>query len=145
KCPVRLPYTCSLAVRVLLVTDLPDCNATIKDSPTGRLIDLAQLSIIGATKLSIPWFNDASVIRDPLPIDDVVNFPCVELLDDNQMGLLDFVKSANPFKVKIGERTLVENEVSLLAQTEDMVISHSPQTIILVDHTIEDELKANMG
>ncbi|GKE40431.1 hypothetical protein Tco_1463836 [Tanacetum coccineum] len=59
------------------------------------------------------------------------------------MGLLDFVKSADPFKVKIGERTLADNEVPLLEETEDMVLSPFAQPISLVDHTIEDELKAN--
>ncbi|GJV14849.1 hypothetical protein Tco_1360172 [Tanacetum coccineum] len=69
--------------------------------------------------LSIPWFNGTSVVKDPLPLDDAVDLPCVELLNENQMGLLDFVKSADPFKVKIGERTLVDNEVPLLEETED--------------------------
>ncbi|GKB09279.1 hypothetical protein Tco_0837591 [Tanacetum coccineum] len=59
------------------------------------------------------------------------------------MGLLDFVKSTDPFKVKVGERTLADNEVPLLEETEDMVISLFAQPISLVDHTIEDELKAN--
>ncbi|GKG16677.1 hypothetical protein Tco_0361634, partial [Tanacetum coccineum] len=61
------------------------------------------------------------------------------------MGLLDFVNSVDPFKVKIGERTLVENEVTLITETEDMVISPSPQTNSLVDHTIQDELNVNAG
>ncbi|GKB31129.1 hypothetical protein Tco_0870530 [Tanacetum coccineum] len=43
--------------------------------------------------------------------------------DDEEMGLLDFVQSADPFKVKTGERTLATDEFSL------------------VDHTIHDELK----
>ncbi|GJW51011.1 hypothetical protein Tco_0092362 [Tanacetum coccineum] len=64
--------------------------------------------------------------------------------DDEEMGLLDFFKSTDPFKVKIDERTLAENEVLLLEDTEEMVISPSVQTVSLVDHTIEDELKANM-
>ncbi|GJQ94815.1 hypothetical protein Tco_0005954, partial [Tanacetum coccineum] len=61
------------------------------------------------------------------------------------MGLLDFVKSTNPFKVKVGERTLANNEVPLLEETKDMVISLFAQPISLVDHTIEDELKDNAG
>ncbi|GJU44695.1 hypothetical protein Tco_1201961, partial [Tanacetum coccineum] len=116
--------------------------------------------------------------RDPLPTDDVVDLPLVELLDENctlirkypelflsvvglihsfvdtdirpnflhcddeEIGLLDFVKSADPFKVKTGERTLAQNEVPLLKETKDRVISSSAETISLVDHTIEDELKA---
>ncbi|GKB19086.1 hypothetical protein Tco_0853009 [Tanacetum coccineum] len=105
--------------------------------------------------LPIPWFTGTSVIKDPLPVDEVLDLPCVELLNENrtviqkypeiflcvvglsrsftefdarptflhnndeEMGLLDFVKSADPYKVKVGERTLAENEVPLLNETED--------------------------
>ncbi|GJW33889.1 hypothetical protein Tco_0053921 [Tanacetum coccineum] len=62
-----------------------------------------------------------------------------------EMGLLDFVNSANAFKVNTGERTLAENEAPLLAETKDRVISPSPQTTSLVDHTIQDELDVNVG
>nr|GEV39822.1 hypothetical protein [Tanacetum cinerariifolium] len=54
-----------------------------------------------------------------------------------------FFKSANPFKVKVGEQTLMENEVSLITETEDRVISPSLQTISLVDHTIQNEQNVN--
>ncbi|GKC36702.1 hypothetical protein Tco_1049086 [Tanacetum coccineum] len=130
-------------------------------------ISLSQLSVIGATKvshfeimccalgriptvdasvcpLSIPWFDGTSVVKDPLPIDEVVDLPCAELLNENRtlikMGLLDFVKAADPFKVKIGERTLAKNEVPLITETEDRVIVPSPQPMSLVDRTIQDEL-----
>nr|GEV86969.1 putative transposase (putative), gypsy type [Tanacetum cinerariifolium] len=128
--------------------------------------------------LSIPWFSGTFVVKDLLLVDEAVDLPCVELLnenrtiirkylkvflclvglsglfpesdvrptllrsDDEEMGLLDFVNSADPFKVKTGERTLAENEVPLLTETEDKVISPSPQTISLVDHTIQHELNA---
>ncbi|GKE39645.1 hypothetical protein Tco_1463050 [Tanacetum coccineum] len=65
--------------------------------------------------------------------------------NDKEIGLLDFVKSADPFKVKVGERTLIENEVSLITETKDRVISPSLRTISLVDHTIQDELNVNSG
>ncbi|GKB59143.1 hypothetical protein Tco_0915329 [Tanacetum coccineum] len=174
--------------------DVPDRNSTIKDSPEGKIgmytrfiefanyqirlskfllcvleyyqINLSQLSVIGAAK-------------DPLPVDEAVNLPCVELLnekrtlirkyletflclvglsrsfvetdirptllrdDDEEMGLLDFVRAMDPFKVKVGERTLAENEVPLVTKTEDRVVSPSSQTICLVDHTIQDELNVN--
>ncbi|GKG61305.1 hypothetical protein Tco_0619030, partial [Tanacetum coccineum] len=57
------------------------------------------------------------------------------------MGLLDFVKSTDPFKVKTGKRTLAEGEVLLLTKTADMVVTPSAQTIRLVSHTIIDELQ----
>ncbi|GKA57245.1 hypothetical protein Tco_0756433 [Tanacetum coccineum] len=47
--------------------------------------------------------------------------------------------------VKTGERTLAENEVPLMTETEDRVISPFSQTISLVDHTIQDELNVNVG
>ncbi|GKF19258.1 hypothetical protein Tco_0067896 [Tanacetum coccineum] len=59
--------------------------------------------------------------------------------DKNDMGLLDFVKSADLFKVKVRERTLAENEVPLLTETTDRVIAPFGQTIRLVDHNIVDE------
>ncbi|GKB51640.1 gypsy type transposase [Tanacetum coccineum] len=158
-------------------------------------INLSQLSVIGAAKvshfeitchalvcpLSIPWFDGTSVVKDPLLVDEVVDLPCVELLnekrtlirkyletflclvglscsfvetnirptllrdDDEEMGLLDFVRAVDPFKVKVGERTLAENEVPLVTKTEDRVVSPSSQTICLVDHTIQDELNVNSG
>ncbi|GJV52172.1 hypothetical protein Tco_1447913 [Tanacetum coccineum] len=129
--------------------------------------------------LSLPWFNGTSVVKDPLPMDEAVDLPCAELLNENrtlirkypetflclvglsrsfvemdvcptllhgdneEMGLLDFVKTADPFKVKTGERTLAE--VSLLTETEDRVFSPSSQHTSLVDHTIQDELNVNSG
>ncbi|GJS46281.1 hypothetical protein Tco_0596402 [Tanacetum coccineum] len=52
-------------------------------------------------------------------LDDAVDLPCVECLMRNQMGLLDFVKSTDPFNVKVGERTLADDKVPLLEETED--------------------------
>ncbi|GJR64153.1 hypothetical protein Tco_0010218 [Tanacetum coccineum] len=99
--------------------------------------------------LSTSWFNGTFVVKDPLPVDEAVDLPCVELLNENrtlirkypetflcflvlsrsftetdvrptllhdndeEMGLLDFVKSADPFKVKVGEQTLAENELNV--------------------------------
>ncbi|GJU59780.1 putative ribonuclease H-like domain-containing protein [Tanacetum coccineum] len=155
-------------------------------------INLSKLPVIGAAKqatdgyasvcpLSIPWFDGTSVVKDPLPVDEAVDLPCVELLnekrtlirkyletflclvglshlfvetvirptllrdDDEEMGLLDFVRAVDPFKVKVGERTLAENEVPLVTKTKDRVVSPSSQTICLVDYTIQDELNVNSG
>ncbi|GJW64132.1 gypsy type transposase [Tanacetum coccineum] len=122
-------------------------------------------------------FEGVFVKRDPLPSDDVVDFPLLERLNENrtlirkypeiflsivglsrsfidddvhptflgrdkkEMSLLNFVKSVDPFKVKIGERTLAENKHPLSRETEDMVISPSRKTLNLVDHAIVDELQ----
>ncbi|GJX73288.1 hypothetical protein Tco_0311883 [Tanacetum coccineum] len=61
------------------------------------------------------------------------------------LGLLDFVKSSDPSKIKTGERTLAPNEASLLIETTDMVVNPSPQTLCLVTHTIADEINVRLG
>ncbi|GKE41355.1 hypothetical protein Tco_1468639, partial [Tanacetum coccineum] len=61
------------------------------------------------------------------------------------MGLLDFVNSADPFKVKVGERTIAENKVPLLTKTKDRVIAPSTETLQLMDQTVEDELREVAG
>ncbi|GJW04052.1 hypothetical protein Tco_1562908 [Tanacetum coccineum] len=53
--------------------------------------------------------------------------------------------SADPFKVKTGERTLAEGEVSLLTETAYMVVVPSAQTIHLVNDTIVNELEDHAG
>nr|GEU84920.1 putative transposase (putative), gypsy type [Tanacetum cinerariifolium] len=114
---------------------------------------------------------------DPLPSDDLVDFPLLDKLNDNHalikrylgtflclvglsrsfvdmdarptllgrdkndMGLLDFVKSAYPFKVKTRERTLADGEVHLMTETANMVVAPLYQTVHLVSHTIADEIK----
>ncbi|GJV86758.1 hypothetical protein Tco_1530696, partial [Tanacetum coccineum] len=62
-----------------------------------------------------------------------------------EMGLLDFVKSAELFKVKTMDRTLAENEVLVLTETESRVISPSSEIVYLIDHTIVDELQNATG
>ncbi|GJR47766.1 hypothetical protein Tco_1315869 [Tanacetum coccineum] len=199
---VILPPFCSVAAQSRVTV----CRVAVRDRGATELvllvaINLSQLSVIGAAKvshfeiicralgriptvvcpLSTSWFSSASVVKDPLPVDEVVDLPCVELLNENrtlirkypetflclvglsrsftetdvrptllydnneEMGLLNFVNSADPFKVKTGEQTLAKNEVPLLTQTEDRVISPSLQTISLVDHTIQYELNVNAG
>ncbi|GJR81383.1 hypothetical protein Tco_0152168 [Tanacetum coccineum] len=47
--------------------------------------------------------------------------------------LVLLVKSTNPFKVKVSERTLADDEVPLLEETEDMVISPSARPSALTE------------
>nr|GEX66818.1 hypothetical protein [Tanacetum cinerariifolium] len=61
------------------------------------------------------------------------------------MGLLDFVKSAHSFKVRVGKRTLAEGEVPILAKTADMVVVPSSQIMRLMTHTITVKLKEHTG
>ncbi|GJX34118.1 hypothetical protein Tco_0245675 [Tanacetum coccineum] len=66
-------------------------------------------------------------------------------LDNDDMSLLDFVKSADPFKVKVEERTFGKGEVHLLTETAYMVFPPFAQTIHLVNHTLVDELRESTG
>ncbi|GJS28779.1 hypothetical protein Tco_0489399 [Tanacetum coccineum] len=113
--------------------------------------------------LSTPWFNGTSVVKDPLPLDEAVDLPWVELLNDNRtlirkypetflclVGLSrSFIKTdVRPTLLYDNdegrlERTLADNEVPLNTKTGDRVLSPSAQTISLVDHTIQDELNFN--
>ncbi|GJS28784.1 hypothetical protein Tco_0489404 [Tanacetum coccineum] len=112
---------------------------------------------------STPWFNGTSVVKDSLPVDEAVDLPCVELLNENRTLIrkypetfLCLVGLSRSF-IKTGirptllydndegrlERTLADNEVPLNTKTGDRVLSPSAQTISLVDHTIQDELNFN--
>ncbi|GJS13207.1 hypothetical protein Tco_0407679 [Tanacetum coccineum] len=111
-------------------------------------INFSQLSVLGASKIDasicpiyVPWHTGASILKDPLPSDNRVNVELLALLDHHYMGLLDFVKSADPFKVKTRERTLAEGEVSLNNKTVNMTVPPSVEIIQIVDHTIMDEAK----
>ncbi|GJS46463.1 hypothetical protein Tco_0596584 [Tanacetum coccineum] len=152
-----------------LRSELHGRDAVIKDSPAGkigmytRFIEFANfrvplskflLCVLEYYQIHLSQLSVIGVLKDPLPIDDAVDLICMELLNDNrivirnndeEMGLLDFVKSADPFKVKVGERSLAENEVPLQTKTEGRVISPFVETISLVDHTIHDELQVNTG
>nr|GEV48598.1 hypothetical protein [Tanacetum cinerariifolium] len=190
-----------LSDRALFVTaelrlELPDQNSIIKDSAEGkfgmytRFIEFANyriplskflLCVLEYYQINLSQLSVIGTVKDPLPVDEAVDLPCVELLNENcklirkypktvlclvglsrsliktdvrptllydnddEMDLLDFVKSADPFKVKVREWTLADNEVPLNTKTEDRVISPSAQTISLVDHTIQDELNVNSG
>ncbi|GKA13290.1 hypothetical protein Tco_0692936 [Tanacetum coccineum] len=153
-----------------LQPELPDRNAIIKDSPAGKIgmytyfiefsnfqiplskfllcvleyyqINLSQLPVIGAAKVS--HFKIMCRVLGRVPTVGTFRRLYVNSIS-NEMGFLDFVNSADPFKVKTDERTLAENEVPLLTETKDMVISHFPQSISLVNHTIQNELSVNVG
>ncbi|GJW61994.1 gypsy type transposase [Tanacetum coccineum] len=142
-------------------------------------INLSQSFVIGVAKvshfeimchasvcpLSIPWFDGTSVVKDPLPMDEVVDLPYVELLNEKRtlsgniwkpsyvlwvlvVRLLrrTFVPLCYVMMMRVGEgwgADACRDEVPLVTETEDRVVSPSPQTIRLVDHTIQDELNVN--
>ncbi|GKD74299.1 hypothetical protein Tco_1332581 [Tanacetum coccineum] len=61
--------------------------------------------------------------------------------NSTKMGLIDFITTSDMFKVKVGERTLIDEEFSLPKEIEDRVIPPSDEIIIVVYHTIVDELR----
>ncbi|GKC39814.1 hypothetical protein Tco_1052198 [Tanacetum coccineum] len=77
--------------------------------------------------------------------DDVLVRPTLLKDDESDMGLLDFVKSSDPFKVKTRERTLAEGEIPLNDQTVNMTVPPSAEIVQIVDHTILDEVKEHAG
>nr|GEV13101.1 hypothetical protein [Tanacetum cinerariifolium] len=98
--------------------------------------------------LSTSWFSGTSVVKDPLPVDEAVDLPCVELLNENRTLIrkyletfLCFVGLSRSFTDTDVHPTLLhdnDEEMGLL----DFVKSADPS---LVDHTIQDELKVNSG
>ncbi|GJT77639.1 hypothetical protein Tco_1044364 [Tanacetum coccineum] len=167
---------------IMVTVQLKLITFRFKNLESRMLLDLIRLAVDGQwTHMCLPYASCTSVVKDPLPVDEVVDLPYVELLnekrtlirkypktflylvglsrsfvetdvrptllrdDDEEMGLLDFVRAVDPFKVKVGEGKLAENEVPLVTETEDRVVSPSLQTIRLVDHTIQDELNVNFG
>ncbi|GJW98225.1 hypothetical protein Tco_0180033 [Tanacetum coccineum] len=109
--------------------------------------------------ISVPWHMGASILKDPFPFDDRVNAELLALLDHHRtddesdglrpsppflfiyvclyssnllfayMGLLDFVKSSNPLKVKTEERTLAEGEIPLNDETINMTVPPSAEIV----------------
>ncbi|GKC73451.1 hypothetical protein Tco_1119334 [Tanacetum coccineum] len=122
-------------------------------------INFSQLFVLAATKIDasvcpifVPWYNNVSVKKDPLPSDDIVDFEPLEKLDNNRtmitkypetlMCLVGFILSffdptahptllcrdkSDPSKIKTGERTFTPGEVPLLTKTADMVVNPSPK------------------
>nr|GEW23828.1 reverse transcriptase domain-containing protein [Tanacetum cinerariifolium] len=80
------------------------------------------------------------LIRLSRSFDDPHVYPILLKDDGSNMGLLDFVKSANPFKVKTRERTLAEGEVSPNDETVNMNVAPPAEIIRFVEHIIGDEL-----
>ncbi|GKF71925.1 hypothetical protein Tco_0208039, partial [Tanacetum coccineum] len=123
-------------------------TSVVKDPlPVDEAVDLSCVEMLNENRTLIKKYPEIFLSFVGLRRSFVETNVRPTLLRDNdeEMSLLDFVKSVDPFKVKVGEQNLTENEVPLITETEDRVISPSPQIISLVDHTIQDELNVNSG
>ncbi|GJZ00241.1 hypothetical protein Tco_0517670, partial [Tanacetum coccineum] len=127
----------------------PTIGVSVKRDPlpSDDVIDLPLLERLNEGRAAIRKYHEVFLFVIGLSqsfVDDDVRSTFMGR-DGREMGLLDFVKSSNPFKVKTGERTLAENKVSLLRETEERVISPSREFLLLVDHTFIDELQSVAG
>ncbi|GKB49898.1 hypothetical protein Tco_0900651 [Tanacetum coccineum] len=109
--------------------------------PSDDRINAELLALLDHHRTIIRWYPKTFLCLVGLShsFDDALVRPT--LLQDNgsDMGLLDFVKSADPFKVKTRERTLAEGEVPLNNETVNMIVPPSADIIQIVNHTIVDE------
>nr|GEV07511.1 hypothetical protein [Tanacetum cinerariifolium] len=140
-------HCATFGIPAVLRPELPDQNAIIKDSPKGK---------IGICLLLVRRINGWLSFSKRGGADDLCCYSkkfdslknsnnsffwidaSVCLLSTPWFNGTSVVK--DPLPVKVGERTLVDNEVPLNTETEDRVISPSAQTISFVDHIIQDEL-----
>ncbi|GKB83052.1 hypothetical protein Tco_0949947 [Tanacetum coccineum] len=128
-------------ILVDLRLEFPGRNDMIKDSPVGKIERLDENRTLIRKYLEI--FLSVIALSRSFVDNDIR--PTFLGRDKNEMGLLDFVKSTELLKVKTGDRTLVENEVLVLTETESRVISPFSETVCLIDHTIVDELQNATG
>nr|GEW06492.1 transposase (putative), gypsy type [Tanacetum cinerariifolium] len=160
-----LNFHCSLFnILTELRPELPDRNAIIKDSLARKIgmytglvefanfhvplsnfflcvleyyqINLAQLSIIGATNVSIHLDAGQGFVLLSHGLMYIVLFVA-------NMGLLDFVKSTDPFKVKINKRTLADNEEG----TESRFVTHPSEEFVSssITPTLEPDVLEDSG
>nr|GEU70607.1 hypothetical protein [Tanacetum cinerariifolium] len=97
----------------------------------------------------VPWNNDVSVKKDPLPSYDIVDFGLLEKLDYNHTLIRKYPKTflclvglSRSFSDPTSSPTLLYRDKS---ETTDMVVNPSPQTICLVTYTITDEINVHSG
>ncbi|GKD82381.1 hypothetical protein Tco_1349220, partial [Tanacetum coccineum] len=128
-CPISVLWNPSASVVKDLVPSVDHVNTELLDLLNHHRTVIRRypevfLCLIGLSRS----FNDPHV------------YPTLLKDDGSDMGLLDFVKTADPFKVRTGERTLAEEEVPLNDETVNMTVAPSTEIIRLVEHTIVDEL-----
>ncbi|GJS79922.1 hypothetical protein Tco_0729803 [Tanacetum coccineum] len=122
------------------------------------LINFSQLFVLAAVKIDasvypifVPWYNDVSVKKDPLPSDHIVDLELLENLDNSRTLIrkypdtfLCLVGLIRSFTDPTARPTLICCEKSDM-KTADAVFNPSPQTICLVTHTIVDEINLHSG
>ncbi|GJU08002.1 hypothetical protein Tco_1124432 [Tanacetum coccineum] len=109
--------------------------------PSDDRINAELLALLDHHRTIIRWYPKTFLCLVGLSrsFDDALVRPTLLHDDGSDMGLLDFVKSADPFKVKTRERTLAEGEVPLNNETVNMIVLPSADIIQIVNHTIVDE------
>ncbi|PWA68831.1 transposase (putative), gypsy type [Artemisia annua] len=129
--PISVPWHSSVSVE----KDPP---------PSNEGLDMGLLEALNLHRVKFQWYPETflCVVGLSRVYDDPLSRPTFRNADGQDMSLLDIIKSADPFKVKIGERTLAKGEKTLLEETAARVVEPSEADLTLVDHTMTDELKA---
>ncbi|GJZ75124.1 hypothetical protein Tco_0639589 [Tanacetum coccineum] len=133
-CPIFVPWHTGASI--------------LKDPlPSDDRVNAELLALLGHHRTVIRRYPETFLCLVGLSrsFDDVLVRPSLLKDDESDMGLLDFGKSSDPFKVKTGERTLAEGEIPLNDQTVNMTVTPSAKIIQIVDHTIMDEVKEHAG
>ncbi|GJR90320.1 hypothetical protein Tco_0214331 [Tanacetum coccineum] len=123
-----------------------DCSMGVCDAC--RVLIVFRVSCTSGYKYSSPFFTIALFPQPSyshflkIPAITPTNLSAVfSLRLWLEVGLFDFITAYDSFKVKVGERILVEGELPLIQETANRVIQPSEQKFPLVRRTIEDKLK----
>ncbi|GJZ71289.1 hypothetical protein Tco_0635140 [Tanacetum coccineum] len=133
-CPIFVPWHTGVSI--------------LKDPlPSDNRVNVELLNLLDHHRTVIRRYPETflCLVRMSRSFDDVHVRPILLKDDESDMGLFDFVKSADSFKVKTGERTLTEGEILLNDKTVNMIVPPSAEIIQIVEHTVVDELKEHAG
>ncbi|GJW63362.1 hypothetical protein Tco_0115246, partial [Tanacetum coccineum] len=91
-------------------------TSVVKDTlPVDKAVDLPYVELLNENRTLTRKYPKTFLCLVGLSRSFIETDVCPTLLYDNdeEIGLLDFVKSADPFKVKVGEQTLADNKDEL--------------------------------
>ncbi|GJZ70323.1 hypothetical protein Tco_0633873 [Tanacetum coccineum] len=89
--------------------------------PSDHIVDFGLMELLNENRSGFRKYHEVflCVVGLSRAYDDEDVHPTFLDSDNKEMGLFDFIKSSDSFKVKVGETTLADGEVSLLKETED--------------------------
>ncbi|GJY80794.1 hypothetical protein Tco_0493545 [Tanacetum coccineum] len=63
------------------------------NSYSNGLLSFSKHGDASVCPMSLPWFDGTSVVKDPLPMDEAVDLPCAELLNENRTLIRKYPKT----------------------------------------------------